>query len=273
MSDFIEKRRQSFDAAAQLYDDVRPGYPDQMVDAVLAYSKLPVGARALEIGAGTGQATAQFASRGLAVHAVEPGAAMADLIRHKLGGADLNVTVETADLEVAGLEPDALELVYASTSWHWLTPGVRWAIVAQTLKPGGTLAAFWNIAHWRRTALCPQLDVVYKQSGADLTQLGPMAKAEVEHGALMAEWANDAPNREAFTGYHGDQFDWSATYTAADYVSLLGTYGDHLALDRDVRERLFARIIELIEHSGGTIELPYSTHLLLARASRPALSP
>jgi SAM-dependent methyltransferase len=272
MSDFIEKRRQSFDAAAQLYDDVRPGYPEQMVDAVLAYSKLPAGARALEIGAGTGQATAQFASRGVAVHAVEPGAAMADLIRFKLGGAGLDVTLETADLETAELEPDAFDLVYASTSWHWLTPGVRWEIVAQTLKPGGALAAFWNIPHWRRTVLCPQLDVVYKQSGADLTQLGPMATAEVEHEALMAEWANDAPNREAFTDYRGGQFDWSATYTAEDYVRLLGTYGDHLALDPVVRERLFAAITDVIERGGGTIELPYSTHLLLGqlRASRRA---
>lgn len=272
MSDFIEKRRQSFDAAAQLYDDVRPGYPERMVDAVLAYSQLQPGARALEIGAGTGQATAQFAARGVAVHAVEPGAAMADLIRNKLGGAGLGVTVETADLEAAELEPASFDLVYASTSWHWLRPRARWTIVAQALKPGGTLAAFWNIAHWRRTALCPQLDVVYRQSGADVTQLGPMATAEVDHGALMAEWANDAPDREAFSDYRSAQFDWSETYTAADYVRLLGTYGDHLALDPVVCERLFAAITDVIERNGGAIELPYATHLLLARlrASRPA---
>ena len=36
MNDFTEQRRTSFDAAAQLYDDTRPGYPEQMVDVVMA---------------------------------------------------------------------------------------------------------------------------------------------------------------------------------------------------------------------------------------------
>ena len=270
MTDFTEQRRTSFDAAAQLYDDFRPGYPEQLVDVVLAYAQAGPGTRALEIGAGTGQATAQFAWRGIAVHAVEPGAAMADVIREKFDGADLDVTVETADLETASLEPDSFDLVFASTSWHWLTPGVRWTIVADALRPEGTFAAFWNIPHWRRTALCAQLDVVYQQSGADLTQLGPMAAAEVEHGALMNEFFNDAPNREAFTDFRGGQFDWSETYTADDYVALLGTYGDHLTLADDVRERLFAGITEVIEQAGGTIDLPYTTHVLITRAVAPA---
>jgi SAM-dependent methyltransferase len=266
MTDFTQQRRTSFDAAAQLYDDFRPGYPEQVVDVVLAYAQLQEGARALEIGAGTGQATAQFAWRGIPVHAVEPGAAMADVIRDKFDGTDLDVTVETADLEGAQLAPDSFELAFASTSWHWLTPGVRWTIVSETLKPGGTFAAFWNIPHWRRTTLCPELDVVYQHSGADLTQLGPMATAEVEHGALMNEFFNDAPNREAFTDFRGGQFEWSETYTADDYVSLLGTYGDHLTLEDDVRERLFAGITAVIEAAGGTIELPYTTHVLITRA-------
>ena len=265
MTDFTEQRRTSFDAAAQLYDDARPGYPEQMVDTVLAYAQLQAGARALEIGAGTGQATSQFAWRGIPVHAVEPGAAMADVIREKFDGSGLEVTVETADLETAALEPGSFDLAFASTSWHWLTPGVRWTIVADAIKPGGTLAAFWNIPHWRRTTLVSALDAVYERSGADLTQLGPMAAAEVEHSALMGEWANDAPDREAFTDYRGGQFEWSETYGADEYVALLGSYGDHLTLEPSVREPLLAGIAAVIDGSGGEIELPYTTHLLVAR--------
>ena len=265
MTDFTEQRRTSFDAAALLYDDARPDYPEQMVDAIQAYAQLPVAARALEIGAGTGQATAQFAWRGIAVHAVEPGAAMADLIREKFDGSELEVTVETADFESAELEPEAFDLVLASTSWHWLTPGLRWQRVAEILKPGGTLAAFWNIPHWRRTALIDQLDAVYERSGADLSQLGPMLTAEVEHGALMREWAVDASDPSAFSDLRGAQYQWSADYDADGYVALLGTYGDHLTLDADVRERLLGGVAAVIEENGGLIELPYTTHLLVAR--------
>jgi SAM-dependent methyltransferase len=265
MADFTEQRRTSFDAAAQLYDDARPDYPEAMVDAVQAYAQLPEAARALEIGAGTGQATAQFAWRGIAVHAVEPGAAMADVIREKFEGFALDVTVETADFESAELESSAYDLVLASTSWHWLTPGLRWQRVAEVLKPGGTLATFWNIPHWRRTALIDQLDAVYERSGADLSQLGPMLTTEVEHGALMREWAVDASDPTAFTDFRGAQYDWSADYDADGYVALLGTYGDHLTLDTGVRERLLSDIAAVIDAHGGTIELPYTTHLLVAR--------
>src|SRR5579863_3292950 len=265
MTDFTEQRRTSFDAAAQLYDDARPDYPEQMVDTVQAYAQLPAAARALEIGAGTGQATGQFAWRGIAVHAVEPGAAMADLIREKFDGSGLDVTVQTADFESAVFEAGAYDLVFAPTSWHWVTPGLRWQRVADALKPGGTLATFWNIPHWRRTTLIDQLDAVYERSGAELSQLGPMLTAEVEHGALMREWAADATDPDAFTDIRGGEFHWSVDYDAEGYVALLGTYGDHLTLDADVRERLFDGVTAVIEDNGGTIELPYTTHLLVAR--------
>jgi SAM-dependent methyltransferase len=265
MTDFTAQRRTSFDAAAQLYDDARPGYPEQMVDTVQVYARLPAAARALEIGAGTGQATAQFAWRGIAVHAVEPGAAMADVIREKFDGTDLDVTVQTSDFETAEFESGAFDLALAPTSWHWLTPGLRWQRVADALKPGGTLATFWNIPHWRRTILIDQLDAVYQRSGADLSQLGPMLTAEVEHEALMREWAVDAADPTAFTDLRGGEFHWSADYDAAGYVALLGTYGDHLTLDADVRERLLDGVAAVIEENGGIIELPYTTHLLVAR--------
>ena len=157
------------------------------------------------------------------------------------------------------------DLVLASTSWHWLTPGLRWQRVADVLKPGGTLAAFWNIPHWRRTTLIDQLDAVYARSGADLSQLGPMLTTDVEQGALMREWAADAPDQGAFTDFRGAQYEWSADYDAAGYVALLGTYGDHLTLEAGVREPLLANIAALIEEHGGTIELPYTTHLLVGR--------
>jgi SAM-dependent methyltransferase len=236
-----------------------------MVDAIQAYAQLPAAPRALEIGAGTGQATGQFAWRGIAVHAIEPGAAMADLIREKFDGADLDVTVQTSDFESAEFEHTAYDLVFAPTSWHWVTPGLRWQRAADALKPGGTLATFWNIPHWRRTSLIDQLDAVYQRSGADLSQLGPMLTAEVEHDALMREWAVDAPDATAFTDLRGAEFHWSADYDGADYVALLGTYGDHLTLDADVRERLFDGIAAVIEANGDLIELPYTTHLLVAR--------
>jgi hypothetical protein len=64
----------------------------------------------------------------------------------------------------------------------------------------------------------------------------------------------------------GKLLDWSQTYTATGYTDLLGTYGDHMGLEPEVRDRLFADIEAIIESGDGTIELNYRTLLLMARA-------
>ena len=56
--------RTTFDEAALLYDDVRPGYPEALFHDVVSLSGIPSGGRILEIGCGTGQATVPFARRG-----------------------------------------------------------------------------------------------------------------------------------------------------------------------------------------------------------------
>src|SRR3954470_4875865 len=67
----------AFGEVAELYDRVRPAYPE----AVYATISGAVGTarRALEPGAGTGHATAEIAGRGIAVDAVAPDGRMAHL--------------------------------------------------------------------------------------------------------------------------------------------------------------------------------------------------
>jgi SAM-dependent methyltransferase len=272
VDDFTEQRRTSFGAVAAQYDEARPGYPEKLVEDVFTYSGIVSGARALEIGAGTGQATAQFAWRGLSIRAIEPSGEMTALIQEKFDGSGLDVTAEATDFETAALDADAYDLVFAATSWHWLTPGGRWESVARTLRPGGTLAVFWNWPHWRKSDLREELDAVYERSGANLDELGPMLKLEIDPAALAREWTRDAPDLDAFVEMKTAVYQWSIDYSAEEYVQLLGTYADHIALDPEVRQRVFTEITEVIDAHGGTLKLPHSTMLLLAKRA-PAAEP
>lgn len=76
-----ERLRATFDEAAELYDRGRPGYPEQLFDDLAELARLRPGSRVLEIGCGTGQATAPLAKRGCEVVAVELGAGMAAVAR------------------------------------------------------------------------------------------------------------------------------------------------------------------------------------------------
>jgi SAM-dependent methyltransferase len=50
-------RRTTFDAVADDYDRVRPGYLEQVLDDLVELAALSPGARLVEVGCGTGQAT------------------------------------------------------------------------------------------------------------------------------------------------------------------------------------------------------------------------
>src|SRR4030095_17089080 len=72
-----------FNEVPPLYDEVRPGYPAAIVDAILAFAALHADRRILEIGCGTGQITLPFAERGYGIVALEPGDALAALAARK----------------------------------------------------------------------------------------------------------------------------------------------------------------------------------------------
>ena len=54
-------------------------------------------------------------------------------------------------------------------------------------------------------------------------------------------------------------------FTAAEYVQLLGTYSDHIAIEESIRKTFFAKIREAILRHGGTITIYDTIDLQLAR--------
>jgi SAM-dependent methyltransferase len=68
-----------FDEAAQLYDAVRPRYPEAIVEQSIAFAALPAHGRVFEVGCGTGRMTLPFARRGYAMVALDQGERLAAL--------------------------------------------------------------------------------------------------------------------------------------------------------------------------------------------------
>src|SRR5215510_13066030 len=99
MADQDRRRlRRVFNDVPQLYDRVRPGYPDELFADLVAITGLDKRSSVLEVGCGTGQATRSLAALGCSVTAVELGPGMAALARERLAGA-ANVEIETSSFE------------------------------------------------------------------------------------------------------------------------------------------------------------------------------
>ncbi|RDG34903.1 class I SAM-dependent methyltransferase [Streptomyces corynorhini] len=136
-------RALSFDAVADQYDTARPGYPPALFDTVEELAGRPLrGARVVDVGAGTGIATRSLRERGALVTAVEPGPSMADRLRRTLPGVPLVRAFGDA-LPIADGRAD---LITYAQSWHWTDPARSLPEALRVLRPGGTLALWWNVS-------------------------------------------------------------------------------------------------------------------------------
>jgi SAM-dependent methyltransferase len=257
------QRRLSFGSVAELYDAARPSYPGALVDDVIAYAGCEPGDQALEVGAGTGKATAQFAARGLRVLALEPDPAMAAVASTRAATAGEHVRVLVSDFESAELPERRFALLYCAQAWHWVDPRRRYGLAHRVLAPGGAVAVFWNRAEWRRCGLAGELTAAYDRSGATLHDAGPMYPGTPTKLDLGEDWTAQAG--ELFTVPETRVYRWEHDYTTAEYLALLATHSDHIVLPGGDRERLFAQVAVVIDRHGGSLRLPYATLLCLAR--------
>lgn len=84
MASDADALRRGFDEFAEAFDRTRPVCPPALFDDLVPLAALQPGARVLEIGCGTGQATLPLAERGLHITAVELGAQLAARARQRL---------------------------------------------------------------------------------------------------------------------------------------------------------------------------------------------
>ena len=260
--DAIERRRLSFGADAEHYDRVRSAYPEDLVDDTIAYAgqELTSTGRALEVGAGTGKATLQFASRGLRIDAFEPDEAMAVVARRRLANAEVAVALQVSDFESADVAEHAYGLLYAAQAWHWVIPERRCELAAAALTPGGAAAIFWNWPAWSRCDLHDAVADAYRRSGAQA------AKDAMTHPSAVFDWrTEDLSGSPLFTDVDRRTYDWVERYSAVEYIDLLATDSGYVRLASSERERLFAEVANVIADAGGSFELPYRTFLCLAR--------
>ena len=141
----MQRRASSFGAVASAYAEHRPDYPREAIRWALApaaggdtgdLAGLPV----LDLGAGTGKLTAQLASLGVAVTAVEPDASMLAVLRSALP----SVPALDGSAESIPLPDGSVRAVLCGQALHWFNLERALPEIARVLAPGGVLAGLWN---------------------------------------------------------------------------------------------------------------------------------
>ncbi len=262
------ERRLSFGDVAEQYDRARPSYPEALVDDVLSFSGAATGDRALEVGAGTGKATVQFAARWLEIVALEPSPGMAAIASGYCAPYE-NVTLEQQEFESWAPDPRRFRLLFSAQAWHWIPKEVRYPKALALLETGGALAVFWNRPAWDSSPLADELAATYQRVAPDLgagAGPGPMVPAQVSP-EWWPDWGRELAAAPGFGPPEHRSYSWREPHTTDSYLRLLQTHSDHIVLEEPRRGRLFDAIAAVIDGRGGTLELPYVTDLWMARTS------
>jgi len=266
-----------FDEVAAAYDRVRPGYPARMYADLAELSGVGPDARVLEVGCGPGQATRDLLARGWRVHAVEPGAALAERAVANAAGRPFDVDVTTFDeWDPAGR---TFDMLFSATAYHWVAPDVRWQRAAAVLEPGATLALATNrtVAGGSFHEVYAASEDLHRRHAPEVTfGLSPAADTilgEVRAGAhdIGAVWHAAEPKSgpSLAGGLFGPPelrwYEWEQTYSSADAVLLLSTYSPYLAVPAARRDLLFDGVRDVIEtRFGGSVVRRYLAVLAVA---------
>ncbi|WP_028048909.1 class I SAM-dependent methyltransferase [Cellulomonas sp. URHD0024] len=238
-------RASSFDAGASVYREVRPSYPDEAVRW-----SVPDGARdVLDLAAGTGKLTERLVALGYTVVAVEP----SDAMRAELTVLLPSVDARRGTAEHTDLPDSCVDAVTVAQAWHWVDPPAAAAEIARVLRPGGQLAAIWNIRDDSVDWVARWTEIVHRGD-----ELG---------GGLRYD-APDLP--ELFGDVEHATFHWAQTMRPADLRLLAASRSHLILLPDDERAVLLDAVDELVAthpdlRGRDLVDVPYRTECYRAR--------
>lgn len=254
-------RGQVFGELAEDYHRIRPGYPAELVTDLLALAGPgPV----LEVGAGTGKATAAFVAHGADLTCLEPDARMAAVLRRTVPG------VPIVESTFEDWTPDrAYGLLISAQAWHWVDAGRRTRLAFDALAPGGLFAPFWN-------AFLVSDEQLHAELTAVDTRHGLASDGQTPHSLLLGsildeprpfavEWPTLSEVPEIFSEARTLRYRSARTYTSAEYRDHLASNSIYRMLDDEPRERVLDDTIAVIDAHGGTIGFTVFTDAAVAR--------
>jgi SAM-dependent methyltransferase len=142
-----------FASVAGAYERGRPGYGSAVTDALAAELRLAPGARVLDLAAGTGKLTRALLAAGLDVIAVEPHAALREVLAEHVGAE----RVLDGRAEQIPLAERTVAAVTVADAFHWFDPVAALAEICRVLVPGGGLAVLASVPDWRGASWAHEL--------------------------------------------------------------------------------------------------------------------
>lgn len=255
--------REAFGTDPANYHAARPSYPPETWQLLRERSNLRAGVDILEIGAGTGLATAELlAQKPRQLVAVEPDARLADFLR--TSNADDCLEVLPVAFEDADLDAASFDLVVSATAFHWLESAAALRRIHGLLRPGGAVALWWNVFgdESRPDPFHDATTHLFLGQRASLSAGGSDAPPYALDTEARVREFRDA----GFVPEPPELIRWTLRLDAAGVRNLYATYSNVYALSPTEQTRLLDALVDIATvHFAGRVERNMTTAIYTAR--------
>ena len=238
-----ERFAAAFGEAAREYEQGRPGYPAEALDALTREFGLDRRSVVVDLAAGTGKLTRDLTRRFETVIAVEPLAEMREQLRRGVPEAQAYEGVA----ERIPLPAASSDAVFVAQAFHWFDGRRALAEIARVLRPGGGLALVWNTTPWERRqgAWFARVDDLLERSRADLS---------VMRRHSSGRWREAFEGDRQFGPLSQATFDNTQRLSPEEFLANLASRSYIACLDPGRRQELLAEVADLLGQPGAPVE-------------------
>lgn len=242
---------ESFGSDAERYDRARLRYPEDLLRRIAEASPGP---DVLDVGCGTGIAARQLQALGRTVAGVEPDGRMAEVARN------FGLPVDVATFEAWDPAGRRFDAIVAAQAWHWIDPAAGAAKAADVLRPGGRLAAFWNVFQFPADVADAFAEVFTRVMPASPFDPNAMLKQSMQGYQVLFDKAADGIRESgAFSEPEQWQSEWDWSHTTQTWLDQMPTLGNFTRLPADVLDKLIEGVGAAVDAMGGGFTMSYVT--------------
>lgn len=236
-----------FEACAEAYTSARPPYPEALWDHLDDLGLLRAGGVALDLGAGSGQATGRLIEAGLSVTAVEPGSRLAQRLREAHPAARV-IIGRAEDVE---LPLRTFDLAVAATSIHWFDLEIVLPKVASVLKREGRFLVWRNVFGDAAAAVTP-----FRERIADIVRARTVHVLPTDSAEDLNRTVQALTTGGLFAVADSSTYRWTHTLDAAGVAELFDTFSDWSSDE-------VSMAVDAAMELGGTVVEHYTSWLLV----------
>jgi SAM-dependent methyltransferase len=245
-----------FDTHSKIYNDVRPGYPNEIYETISKYKLFNKNTNILEVGSGNGIASQEIYNKWQPKLAlIEPGDNLCNILKDRF---DKNNDIKICNTSFEEYTNEIVfDAIFSATAFHWCSIKTKYKKAHKLLKDDGLLILYWNNYGIEDEKISEEIQSVYAKHGKGIND----GKSAYE---IQMEKIRNRKMEIEESGYfkilEHKIIKTVKEYDGNEYIKLVKTFSDHIKLD----DEFFKEIRSIVIKNGDKIGVRIIVNLEIA---------